>query len=278
MPLDEMPLDGDAAPGKASGMPGAYDHAEKSGNEGDVVKHVGLLAALDSVLGTWPGGFFRYADTFAGYAQCVLGDGGEWPHGVGLLADRERLGVNPHTALWRRWYLARPVVRGSAYPGSSLVAADVARDREVPIHLALWDVSGEAVESLRATWGDRAFVFHRPAEPREPAVVEADFLFVDPPDLDAWSSIRPTLEPSREGGTLLWLPVLKGDGDAPHARAVEDVRALGYGVEDVRWTPRGGRTVGCRLVHRLPHGAGRALEAAVRHVARVAGWLAHPDA
>jgi len=206
--------------------PQPYDHAEKSGNEGDVVKHVGLLAALDTILTAWPGGFFRDADTFAGYAQCVLGDGGEWPHGAGLLADRDRLRDNPHTTLWQRWYLARPVTRGSAYPGSSLIAADVARDRQVAIRLSLWDVSEAAVASLRATWGDRAFVFSRPADPEEAAVTEADFLFVDPPDLEAWSAIRPMLVPPRRGGTLLWLPTLGDEGDEPVAAVVKGVGRL----------------------------------------------------
>ena len=255
-----------------------YDHAEKSGNEGDVVKHVGLLAALHTILGSWAGGFFRYADTFAGYAQSVLGEGGEWAYGVGLLADEPELGANPHTALWKRWYLARPVTRGSAYPGSSLVAADVARDREVPIRISLWDVSEAAVASLRATWGDRAFVFPRPARPLESDVVEADFLFVDPPDLEAWGAIRPMLEPARRGGTLLWLPVLADAADVPCAQAADDACALGYARDEVRWTPGVRRTVGCRLLHRLPHAARQDLTAAVRHVARVAGWTVHPDA
>ena len=104
-----------------------YHHATKSGNQGDVVKHVALLAALDVVLAAWPGGFFRYADTFAGDAQHVLGEGGAWQEGVGRLADEPQLEANPHTALYKRWYLPRPLVRGGAYPGSGLVAADVAR-------------------------------------------------------------------------------------------------------------------------------------------------------
>lgn len=254
-----------------------YDHAEKCGNEGDVVKHVGLLAALDSILSSWSGGFFRYADTFAGYAQCVLGDGGEWPRGVGLLADQSALGDNPHTALWHRWYLARPVTRGSAYPGSSLIAADVARDREVPIRISLWDISDEAIASLRATWADRAFVFPRPADPRESDVAEADFLFVDPPDIETWPAIRPTLEPSRRGGTLVWLPI-SATGDEPIRAAVDDARALGYAMDEVRWASGGSRTIGCRLLHRVPPPARRNLEAAVRHVASVAGWVVQADA
>lgn len=43
-----------------------YDHHEKVGNQGDVVKHVALLAALDKDLENHKRSDFCYADTFAG--------------------------------------------------------------------------------------------------------------------------------------------------------------------------------------------------------------------
>ena len=42
-----------------------YDHHKKAGNEGDVVKHVALIAALDSVIDQHGGGVFHYADIYA---------------------------------------------------------------------------------------------------------------------------------------------------------------------------------------------------------------------
>lgn len=251
-----------------------YDHRDKSGNEGDVVKHVALVAALDAVLARWGGGFFRYADTFAGYAFNPLVGDGAWRRGVGRLIGEGRLDDNPHTALWRRWYLSRPMARGGAYPGSSLVAADVARHHETPIHLALWDVSVAVVENLRATWGDRALVFDRAAAAEHREVEQAHFLFIDPPDLDAWADIETMLEQRREGGTLLWLPALRGVED--EALLIR-MRALGYRRTTIRW-PGTSTTVGCHLVYRVPETASAALEAAVRHVADVAGWRAEDPA
>ena len=118
---------------------------------------------------------------------------------------------------------------------------------------------------------------HRAASPDEPDVREADFLFVDPPDLSAWSAIRPTLEPRRPGGTLLWLPVLRRRARDEGAEALEDARLAGCRVATIGWDAPG-RTVGCHLVYRLGDEARAALLAAARHVARVAGWTWHGDA
>src|SRR5581483_2262064 len=86
-----------------------YDHHEKAGNQGDVVKHVALLAALDKVLGKHQRSDFRYADTFAGYAHSPIVQGGEWEHGIGVILGEQnakRLDHNRHTSLWLRWYLS----------------------------------------------------------------------------------------------------------------------------------------------------------------------------
>lgn len=42
-----------------------YDHQTKAGNQGDVVKHPALVAALHGLLVEHEG-VFRYADSFAG--------------------------------------------------------------------------------------------------------------------------------------------------------------------------------------------------------------------
>jgi 23S rRNA A2030 N6-methylase RlmJ len=252
----------------------AYDHSTMIGNEGDVVKHVALLAALDAILRSWEGETFRYADTFAGYAQNILGEGGGWRAGVGEVAGREALADNPHTDRWRRWYLPRPRLRGTAYPGSSLIAADVARRHGVTLDLALWDISDAVVRNLRATWGDQARIHHRPAAPDEPDVRDADFLFVDPPTLETWTEILPALSPARRGGTLVWLPVLRARDPyegAAYVDALAQAREIGCAVDRVTWDAPG-RTVGCDLLHRLPEAAARELGEAVRHVARVGDW------
>ncbi len=66
----------------------SYDHHTKAGNEGDVVKHVALLAVLDSLLGDHHGPDLRYADIFAGYAYSPMIRGNGWEKGVGKLFQR----------------------------------------------------------------------------------------------------------------------------------------------------------------------------------------------
>ena len=53
-------------------MANAYDHWRKAGNQGDVVKHVALIAALDVILDAHKKKEFLYADTYAGYAHIPL--------------------------------------------------------------------------------------------------------------------------------------------------------------------------------------------------------------
>lgn len=48
-----------------------YDHNEKAGNQGDVVKHTALLAAADALI-TASVGDFDYADAFAGYPSVPM--------------------------------------------------------------------------------------------------------------------------------------------------------------------------------------------------------------
>lgn len=251
-------------------MPDApYDHAEKCANEGDVVKHVALIAALDVVLADWPRDVFAYADTFAGYASTVLRPGGTWARGAGRLHGDDALDRNAHAGLWRRWYLARPGLEGTAYPGSSLIAADVARRRGVSLAPVLWDIAPGALADLRAIWGRGAEIHDRPARAEDPALQAADFVFVDPPVAILGAEVRSYLAPPRRAGSLVWLPLLR---DERTDAALPDHAGI-----DVRW---GGpaRTIGCRLFHRLPPPAAGALEQAVRHVAAVAGWTTSENA
>ena len=126
-----------------------YDHHKKAGNEGDVVKHVALIAALDSVVDQHGGGVFHYADIYAGHAHHCLGRGGEWTRGIGKLCQRCELRENPHTALYYKWYLSRPQFEGGFYPGSSLIAADVCKWKKKGIRHSLWDICPEAASDLK---------------------------------------------------------------------------------------------------------------------------------
>lgn len=157
-----------------------YDHNTKAGNRGDVAKHVALIAALGEILKSWPQQNFRYADTFAGYAYNPLGpksatDG--WATGIGALADRQRVGQPkaPSLEAWlRRYVWSRQSPQYGVYPGSTVIALDVAAEmnRHDEIQVAAWDLSPGAVASLMTTLGTKRHTVHT----REATHYDADVM------------------------------------------------------------------------------------------------------
>ncbi len=91
----------------------AYDHHEKAGNQGDIVKHPALIAALDATVSRAKGEPFRYADIFAAYAVNPLLKGNQWTRGISVVAGQHLLTGNRHVASWARWFsLDREPVEG----------------------------------------------------------------------------------------------------------------------------------------------------------------------
>lgn len=263
-----------------------YDHHEKAGNQGDVVKHVALLAALDTILSdNFERDEFRFADTFSGYAYSPLIQGNEWDDGIGdVFSKGKQLEQNPHTKLWYEWYLqGRPQLLGGVYPGSSLIANDVCRLHGKHPLLSLWDVSPPVVANLMETYHDQGHrLYTRPAQPKERCVRNADFLFVDPPGASMlrrkgyphWPKLTEFFDDDNKQ-IAVWLPVIfrkkkdKYIEDTKPQR--DDVLGRGFCVTVVRWKT-GIRTVGCQLFYRLPAKAEDALKAAVEHVVETASW------
>ncbi len=256
-----------------------YDHHKKAGNQGDVVKHIALIAALDKVLHNHRGPVFRYADIFAGYAHNPLVKGNEWKQGIGKLFGRQGLDKNEHTALYERWYLTRPQLLGGMYPGSSLIAADMAAWKKKKIDVCLWDTSGFVIADLnKVFFGQGQSIFDKPASPNQKEVRSADFLLTDPPDGEkqTWDLICQFLA-NDNPAVLIWLPV---NANAAKKPPIEDKQSelsrtaalrLGCDVTKVRWY-RGGRMIGCQLIYRLPAEARTALRRAVEHVASILDW------
>jgi len=266
-----------------------YNHNYKAGNQGDMVKHPALIAAVDGVLAGWTGETFRYADTFAGHASNPLVDGPdyEWPNGVGRLADRAALaGGKDAVATWVRRYLGGPQISGLIYPGSAAIAAGICAERGRQHRLALWDISPDALASLRRAFGGGDHAIHDvPATTSDADVGEADFLLIDPPGIGrdkgfpSWAELVAFLDAGRdrEQAVLMWLPVNANTTVKPPAedgqsrRSRQDALARGYDVSKVRWY-RGGRTIGCQLLYRLPATVAEAVRKTVDRTAAVAGW------
>ena len=289
-----------------------YDHHQKAGNQGDMVKHVALLTVLDCLLKTRQQSVFCYADVFAGYASNILSQGGEWRRGIEGIVARDRsadrghvsLTNNPHTRLWWTWYLAAHAqLEGQSYPGSSLLATHVCRAHNVTPHLRLWDISESVITNLQATYRKSCHqIFDRPAEPGEDAVRSADFVFVDPPGLRSphqrtypdWCMLQDYLTKRRAGQVvLMWLPVsavtspnVEGrmvpltppgeDAASQIARAFANER--GFSTLRVRWGA-GRPTIGCVLIAAgLEPEVWTLVREAVDCLVAVAGWRLNDSA
>lgn len=253
-----------------------YDHRSHAGNQGDVAKHVALVAALRHAIQE-TSGVFKYVDAFAGPAGSLLLPGGQWVRGVGKL-DRETAARSPDVESWIKWYLARPDLVGSRYPGSALIARDLCASNRRRVKMTLWDSSAEAAEDLREVFPSR-WVRHACIDPDARSVHRADFLFIDPPgvasssesDYPQWSTLLMLMRSGRH--MLAWLPVhpkvVKGRHAAVSGRAEAQLRDVlacpNTAATRVLWA-RGGRLMGCQLVYRTSPGAIAAIRAAVEEV------------
>jgi len=251
-----------------------YDHRSKAGNQGDVVKHVALLAVARHMLAHTPRAL-KYVDAFAGPAGSLLIPGGEWNNGIGKL-NRAAEPISPDVACWMRWYLARPQLVGLRYPGSALIVADAAARLRKKVEMTLWDISAEAVADLRMVFPKQRVV-HAPVDPTDDAVRSANFLFVDPPGLnEQWPLVLELLGCGQH--MLAWLPVntavTKGSAkiSAPAETQLQTVRLLpATFATRVLWA-HGGRTMGCLLVYRSTSEAVASIRAAVTEVLGLCSW------
>jgi 23S rRNA A2030 N6-methylase RlmJ len=258
-------------------MANAYDHNRKAGNEGDICKHPALIAALDGIAAAQNGrSTFKYVDMFAGYARNRLVEGNEWAQGIRMIAGEHLLRGNPHVALWATAAgLEKVPAAGAFYPGSSWFANTVCKSRERQVDLWLWEISPEPRRDLAVAFPE-AHVFETAARPDDPAIHDADFLFIDPPDKSHWPTIAALvrkLEPNR--AVLVWLPLgantteVPPVEDAASSECREEALNLGMGVTVVRWA-RGGRTIGCQLLYRVPLQTKHTLRLAVEEIVNCA--------
>lgn len=241
------------------------------------MKHVALLAALQTIMEPWNRPDFRYGDAFAGPSGSILRSGGEWRRGVGRL-DRSRRVQSSALGTWLRWYLPRPVLLGSRYPGSATIVADVAESSRRRLRMSLWDKSREVVDDLRSTFPKQRII---PDEVSAQAVKaeQLDFLLVDPPGVASpghpenptWNELLALMALGQS--MLAWLPVSGNKGVSCRAGLqLRDTLTL-PGLEALRvcWA-LGGRPMGCHLVYRCPPSASRAIRDAVREICRIVGW------
>lgn len=252
-----------------------YDHRTKAGNQGDVIKHVALLAAARHAFGA-RGSKFRYADAYAGPSGSLLFPHGGWRDGIGKL-DRSARVTSVDVANWMRWYLARPQLAGSRYPGSALIVADAAVAADQRIAMSLWDISDQVVEDLRQVFPDQ-MVMHAPVDAASELIQQSDLLFIDPPTLSGgvWETVLSLVDLGRH--MLAWLPINVAviDGSpaiSAIAKSQSDLLSQKAGISCTRllWA-YAGRTIGCLLAYRSTPEGEAAIRCAVEEVVTLCAW------
>jgi len=248
-----------------------YDHNRKAGNEGDIFKHVALIAALDETVAHTEHSPFRYADIFAGYAMNPLRAGNEWRNGIGVVAGWNLLKDNRHVALWAGWWLDVRGMVGHCYPGSAWFAREVCAQQKVDVEMSLWDVVPAPLADLKGHFAAPHHVSERAGTSDEERIRRADFVFIDPPDKKDWASIHDVLRyldyPPKQS-VLVWLPICANttcsppEEDAGSAKCRRECLEVGMSATVVRWA-KGGRVIGCQLLYRVNPPARQAVRRAV---------------
>lgn len=252
----------------------AYDHNRKAGNPGDVIKHVGLIAALLSSDKTEH--TFRFVDLFSGYANNPIVGGNEWCEGIGRITTCSENSVNLAVQLYLDWYLSRPTLVGGMYPGSSLVANDVLTYLGRGIELTLYDISEKPIRNLRRVYDtDKNSIHHRAASLDDPEIALADFMFIDPPGIRSrHKSTYPKLsglikfaELPERCQTLFWLPltVSRTENDT----AIQTLLHCGFDISRAVWTNQG-EMIGCFLAYKLSMAGKNQLRSAVEEAFEIA--------
>lgn len=248
----------------------AYDHAIKIGNQGDLVKHVPLLAALRHLISKRPKNQpFIYADCHAGSPVYTLPATGEWTHGIGIFstkgelvqdrADRKKPGYKP-TALsdYDQTLIGGKLMAGSTYLGSSGIAFKVLQASGCPFEIDLWEKEPAPCNALKAhfaAWIKNVHVHNTDGYAGMKSLQQCSFTLLDPPSPD-YTQLRESIADLRARGIpfLCWAP--------RSSMCIKDGKGSGYGDESepskafpdslaptaclkVRWHKFGHRAPGC---------------------------------
>lgn len=213
-----------------------YQHCDKAGNPGDVVKHAFLAELVSRRALAWAAddADFIYLETHSGPAAHLLTPGGEWEEGLGALDASEAPG------LWEGMVLRDGLVPAAEaegyqpYPGSSLLTLTVLRARGLDPYLTLSELDPGIAAELEASYrtpellgGDASSVdlykivvlagdgyANLSAALRE--LPRPAFVFIDPPAFEA-IQVQRAMENCDATGVpvLAWLPIIADPDELP---------------------------------------------------------------
>lgn len=269
----------------------SYDHNRKAGNQGDLVKHVALIATAQGL--SQPGKPFHYADLFAGYADNLLQFEGSWQQGIGVLHHSKPDPTNPALRHYLQQFQDNVALAGTFYPGSARFVQQLLATQNSPTQLSLYDIASKPLASLRQSFPE-ANIHNRAANVKDRAVKGADLLFIDPPGI-RWTE-KPEYPKAEwllsfadidlQQPLLYWLPLFSPQSSEAAEQSQKVLNALqqrGFQISLCRWHPEVEaddqvNLIGCALAYRLPATVNKAIEQALAETIHLAQWTTqHPQ-
>ena len=209
-----------------------YAHARHAGNAGDVLKHVALIALLDSLL--QDPAPLSYVETHAGDGLYPLGSAGEWGEGLQRIWTA-REGLPGRYAAIAQKASGAGAERPRAAPGSPLVAAALLRPQD---RMILHEIDPRSAGVLRRTLpraevreADGLLALPRAAQGRA-------LVLIDPPYTrkQEWTDAARAMERIAATPAALWYPVKALT--RPRALIAELAKLGVHGIAvELHWTP-----------------------------------------
>ncbi|KAA3627827.1 MAG: hypothetical protein DWQ09_11760 [Proteobacteria bacterium] len=234
-----------------------YDHAKKAGNQGDLVKHAALLAAVSYIAYRQHCETFVYAESHAGPACHTLQPGGAWEAGIGAFgrrvagvdeADRRWPALHPYTATAFR----HTPCAGSTYQGSHVLVHRMLTRADVTPRMHLWDISSHVCADLRLRYRSEpgAHISRSDGYSGLAMLPYVDLALVDAPAFEPRRIAQTIAGLSiKETPFLCWIPRIGVDsGEDPVVREFRDLVAEDYFVGTAQWQDWTPGLCGCAVV------------------------------
>jgi 23S rRNA (adenine2030-N6)-methyltransferase len=209
-----------------------YAHARHAGNAGDVLKHIALIALLDSMLGD-PAPL-TYVETHAGDGLYPLGSAGEWGDGVRRLWG-EQEGLAGRYAAVVRGFSEPGAPRPHAVPGSPLIARTLLRAQD---RMLLHEIEPRSAALLRGAIPEADVREADGFSKLEQAAQGRSLVLIDPPYTakQEWTDAARAMERIAGVPSALWYPIKALT--RPRALIAELAKLGVHGTAvELHWTP-----------------------------------------
>ena len=164
-----------------------YDHSNKVGNQGDLIKHFVLATVIKNIKPKHSA--FNYFEVHTGYAEYSLEDTGAWQQGIGKFISTycNTSRSNDEFNYFIDHLNLENINSDKRYLGSSKIVEKCMRDNDTnEFKFFLCDTNPEVCKQLEASYAGYNNVHITCADGYNQAkqFQHADLVFIDPPDID----------------------------------------------------------------------------------------------